>query len=52
MLNTSFNENEPIVESPAQALDCFFRTDMDAVVVEDTLVKRQAVEAGASEGSV
>ena len=41
----------PIVESPAQALDCFFRTDMDAVVVEDTLVKRQAVEAGASEGS-
>jgi carbamoyltransferase len=51
VLNTSFNENEPIVESPAQALDCFFRTDMDAVVVEDTLVKRQAVEAGASEGS-
>jgi carbamoyltransferase len=43
LLNTSFNENEPIVESPAQALDCFFRTAMDAVVVESTLVQRQSV---------
>jgi carbamoyltransferase len=43
VLNTSFNENEPIVESPEQALDCFFRTDMDAVVVENTLVRRQTV---------
>jgi carbamoyltransferase len=40
VLNTSFNENEPIVESPEQALDCFFRTAMDAVVVENTLVQR------------
>jgi predicted NodU family carbamoyl transferase len=30
VLNTSFNENEPIVETPAQALDCFMRTDMGA----------------------
>jgi carbamoyltransferase len=45
VLNTSFNENEPIVESPEQALDCFFRTAMDAVVVENTLVRRQAVTA-------
>ena len=43
VLNTSFNENEPIVESPEQALDGFFRTDMDAVVVENTLVMRQPV---------
>ena len=40
LLNTSFNENEPIVDTPAQALDCFFRTDMDAVVVGNTLVRR------------
>jgi hypothetical protein len=29
-------------------LDCFFRTDMDAVVIENTLVQRQPVEAAAS----
>jgi carbamoyltransferase len=43
VLNTSFNENEPIVESPEQALDCFLRTDMDAVVIENTLVRRKPV---------
>ncbi len=48
VLNTSVNENEPIVESPEQALDCFFRTAMDAVVVENTPVQRQPVEAAAS----
>jgi carbamoyltransferase len=31
VLNTSFNENEPIVDTPEQALDCFRRTDMDAL---------------------
>jgi carbamoyltransferase len=31
VLNTSFNENEPIVETPQQAVDCFVRTDMDAL---------------------
>jgi carbamoyltransferase len=30
-LNTSFNENEPIVDTPEQAIDCFTRTDMDAL---------------------
>jgi carbamoyltransferase len=40
VLNTSFNENEPIVESPQQALDCFMRTDMDAVALENILVRR------------
>lgn len=48
VLNTSVNENEPIVESPEQAPDCFFRTAMDAVVVENTLVQRQSVEAAAA----
>ena len=33
VLNTSFNESEPIVHSPAEALDCFLRTQMDALVL-------------------
>src|SRR5207248_11493412 len=32
LLNTSFNENEPIVDTPEQALDCFLRTRMDIIV--------------------
>ena len=40
LLNTSFNENEPIVDTPEQALDCFFRTRMDAIVVGDTIIRR------------
>lgn len=31
VLNTSFNENEPVVDTPEQALHCFARTDMDAL---------------------
>lgn len=31
VLNTSFNENEPVVDTPDQAFDCFRRTDMDAL---------------------
>ena len=31
LLNTSFNENEPIVFKPEHALDCLLRTDMDAI---------------------
>jgi carbamoyltransferase len=41
ILNTSFNENEPIVDTPAQALDCFLRTKMDAIVLNTTLVRRR-----------
>ncbi len=33
LLNTSFNENEPIVDTPHQALDCFLRTRMDVLVM-------------------
>jgi carbamoyltransferase len=33
LLNTSFNENEPIVDTPAQALDCFLRTQMDVLAM-------------------
>lgn len=41
ILNTSFNENEPIVCTPRQALDCFLRTRMDFVVLDDVLIRRQ-----------
>jgi carbamoyltransferase len=40
LLNTSFNENEPIVNSPAEALDCFLRTQMDMLVMENIIVER------------
>lgn len=40
LLNTSFNENEPIVDTPEQAVDCFLRTQMDVIVVGDTIVQR------------
>jgi carbamoyltransferase len=33
LINTSFNENEPIVNTPREALDCFLRTDMDSLVI-------------------
>ena len=33
VLNTSFNENEPIVQTPAQAIDCFLRTQMDVLSI-------------------
>jgi carbamoyltransferase len=40
LLNTSFNENEPIVNSPQNALDCFLRTKMDMLVLENYIVYR------------
>ena len=40
LLNTSFNENEPIVMTPKQALDCLLRTDMDALVINNFLIKK------------
>lgn len=40
LLNTSFNENEPIVNTPAEALDCFLRTQMDMLVLENCVVER------------
>jgi carbamoyltransferase len=33
ILNTSFNENEPIVNTPAEAVDCYVRTRMDVLVI-------------------
>jgi carbamoyltransferase len=40
VLNTSFNENEPIVCSPQDALHCFATTRMDALVLGDFLLMR------------
>jgi carbamoyltransferase len=33
LLNTSFNENEPVVNLPGEAIDCFLRTNMDVLVI-------------------
>lgn len=41
VLNTSFNENEPVVCTPAQALDCFLRTKMDRLVLGSHVVRRR-----------
>lgn len=40
LLNTSFNENEPIVNTPQEALDCFLRTSMDMLVLENIIIER------------
>ncbi|MBC7813968.1 MAG: carbamoyltransferase, partial [Burkholderiales bacterium] len=40
ILNTSFNENEPIVCTPQQAIDCFMRTRMDALAIGHYLVSK------------
>ena len=41
LLNTSFNENEPIVNTPKDALECFLRTRMDLVVLGNFIVYKQ-----------
>jgi carbamoyltransferase len=40
VLNTSFNENEPVVCTPGEALDCFLRTRMDLLVMGNWIVRR------------
>ncbi len=44
LLNTSFNENEPIVLRPQEALDCFLRTHMDVLVMGRHVVERPLVD--------
>jgi carbamoyltransferase len=41
VLNTSFNENEPVVCKPEEALDCFLRTKMDVLVLGSWMVRRK-----------
>jgi carbamoyltransferase len=40
VLNTSFNENEPIVMTPAEAVDTFLKTKMDVLVLGNNIVSR------------
>lgn len=41
VLNTSFNENEPVVNKPEEAIDCFLRTKMNVLVLENFYVNRE-----------
>ncbi|RBP45307.1 carbamoyltransferase [Roseimicrobium gellanilyticum] len=41
VLNTSFNENEPVVCHPKEALDCFLRTKMDVLVLGNQMLQRR-----------
>lgn len=41
LLNTSFNENEPVVCTPEEALNCFLRTRMDILVLGDFFIERK-----------
>jgi carbamoyltransferase len=40
LINTSFNENEPIVNTPAQAIDCFMRTKMDVLSIGSFIARK------------
>ena len=40
LLNTSFNENEPVVCTPKEALDCYLRTRMDVLVLENAFLEK------------
>jgi carbamoyltransferase len=42
VLNTSFNDNEPIVCRPEEALDCFHRTQMDVLVMENFVLEKRS----------
>jgi carbamoyltransferase len=41
LLNTSFNENEPIVNTPNEAISCFLRTKMDVIVLGNWIITRK-----------
>ena len=40
LLNTSFNEQEPIVCTPREAIDCLLRTQMDALAIGNFVIRR------------
>lgn len=43
ILNTSLNENEPVVRLPEEAIACFLRTEMDVLVLGNLIIDRHAV---------
>lgn len=45
LLNTSFNENEPVVCKPDEAIECFLRTKMDVLVLENCYLEKTKVDA-------
>ena len=49
VLNTSFNDNEPIVCRPEEAIDCFLRTRMDVLVLGNYLIRRRTSADGAAD---
>ncbi|MDH3444536.1 MAG: carbamoyltransferase [Deltaproteobacteria bacterium] len=51
LVNTSFNDNEPIVRTPAEAVDCFLRTKMDVLALGGYLVEKAASEENQPEGA-
>ena len=50
VLNTSFNENEPIVDTPEQAIACYVRTDMDALCLGPFVTTKPGKSLPASAG--
>lgn len=48
ILNTSFNENEPIVCTPGEAIDCFLRTKMDVLTIGPFVCRKQVGGAATS----
>jgi len=49
VLNTSFNDNEPIVCRPEEALNCFRRTQMDVLVLGNLFLEKKAASAPAAQ---
>jgi len=51
LLNTSFNDNEPIVCQPSEALACFERAKMDVLVLGNFLLEKKPLENSSDESS-
>jgi carbamoyltransferase len=46
VVNTSFNENEPVVNTPDEAISCYLRNDMDVLVLGPYLVEKRTTQIG------
>jgi carbamoyltransferase len=51
VVNTSFNDNEPIVCRPEEALDCFRRTQMDVLVMGNFVLEKRAADKATDENT-
>jgi len=51
VLNTSFNESEPIVMTPEDAVETFTKTEMDVLVLGNDVVRREAAREGSTEAA-